>query len=811
MKFHSYLKTAVKTLPAKGRRNGLKIFTLGLGLAVGIVLITKVCFEFTFDDFYSDVDRIYYMNEGAYVDGKLEVYPQTPGGIAPLMKGYFSQVEMAGRYTWMESEASLKMTDSQRRITANQVYLADSCMLQILDRECLAGNITSSMGVSGNAIVSSKIAQRIASGKKSRLAAASEVIGKTFEIGSRPGVGLTIVGVYEEFPLNSSWRPDMLVSLPTIGRFMYDGSDGVAGNDRYKSFIKLIPGTDITSVTDRIEDFEYAYLPMEEMKAAGWEIKYTASPVIEWHDTDVDKKKETLVLAVVALALLFISILNYLLIVISTTVNRSREMALRKCLGSGIGDTIGMMSAESAVHTILSAGFAAILILLFRTQIQNIIGTEISGLFTGKPLIIAIAVIAAVFLINGILPAIIFNKIPVATAFRNYVSGKRSWKMILLCVEFGAVAFLGVLVSIISLQYRKMICADLGFDYVNVVKIAVPESTSDQRLVFMDELRKLPSVEDASFAFSDPFDFFSGNNVRIPEDPRDLFNVADSYYVDNHYFNVMGITLKDGSLFNEGLNPDREVIVDENFCDMMKKMVEWDETLGRELIISEHSSDGELNTVCGVVKNIKMGNFSINDAFYSNRPMVIFYANPITHGDKYFYILVKFRDLSEEALQQVRSLSDSILPDQMVYFCPLKEKMANNYLDTMNTRNSILVGSIVTLLIAILGLIGYTIDEVKRRGKEIAVRRVNGAQFAEIREMFLRDMMFISLPAIIIGCLAAAVAAQRWEQQFTVQAGLPWWVFALVVVGTLLLISLISDLYVNKLANTNPAESIKTE
>jgi len=390
MKFHSYLKTAVKTLPAKGRRNGLKIFTLGLGLAAGVVLTSKVCFEFTYDDFYTDVDRIYYMNEGAFMDGKLQIYPQTPGGIAPLMKGYFPQVGIAGRYTWFESEASLKMTDSRRRITADQVYLADSCMLQILDRKCLAGNITSSMGISGNVIVSSKIAQRMASGKKNKQAAASEVIGKTFEIGSRHGVELTVAGVYEEFPLNSSWRPDMLVALPTIGKFMYDGSDDVAGNDRYKSFIKLIPGTEITSITDNIDGFQNAHLPMEEMRAAGWDIKYTATPVAEWHDTDVDKKKQTLVLALVAAALLFISILNYLLIVISTTVNRSREMALRKCLGSGTGDTVRMMSAESAVHTILSAGFAAILIFLFRARIQNIIGTEITGLFIGKPLIIAV-------------------------------------------------------------------------------------------------------------------------------------------------------------------------------------------------------------------------------------------------------------------------------------------------------------------------------------------------------------------------------------------------------------------------------------
>ena len=88
-------------------------------------------------------------------------------------------------------------------------------------------------------------------------------------------------------------------------------------------------------------------------------------------------------------------------------------------------------------------------------------------------------------------------------------------------------------------------------------------------------------------------------------------------------------------------------------------------------------------------------------------------------------------------------------------------------MDTLNTRNSILAGGIVTLFIALIGLIGYTIDEVRRRSKEIAVRRVNGAQFSQIRSMFLRDVMAVALRPWQSEQCSPTLSAGRWEQNFS--------------------------------------------
>lgn len=216
MNIFSYIHAAIRTLPMKGRRNVLKIMTLGVGLAVGLVLASKVCFEKTFDDFYKDADRIYYLNEAMELNGIYRVYPQVAGGVAPKMKEYFPQIEEATRFTYIFETASLIMPESDKRVDAGLTCLSDTSFFKVLDRKCLAGNLTEPLGIEANVVISSKLATKMAaaltSGKKmDEKAAAAAVLGQKFTIaGDTQKYELTVGGVYEEFPLNSSYRLDMI-------------------------------------------------------------------------------------------------------------------------------------------------------------------------------------------------------------------------------------------------------------------------------------------------------------------------------------------------------------------------------------------------------------------------------------------------------------------------------------------------------------------------------------------------------------------------------------------------------------------------
>lgn len=155
---------------------------------------------------------------------------------------------------------------------------------------------------------------------------------------------------------------------------------------------------------------------------------------------------------------------------------------------------------------------------------------------------------------------------------------------------------------------------------------------------------------------------------------------------------------------------------------MMKNTAGWDEVLGREVMVTSHEA-GPVR-ICGIIDDMHTGGFAVAEADFGGRPMGIFYCDSEKYAGMFHYIFVKYHKMSPEMLQKTDEIIGKILDGQWYRIYPCNELAASNFVDTLNTRNSILAGGIVTLFIALSGLIGYTIDEVRRRSKEIAVRRV---------------------------------------------------------------------------------------
>lgn len=812
MDFINYVLAAIRALPAKGRRNGIKILSLGLGLAVSLVLLTKVCFEQTYDSCFEGADRICYVTESATINESEQSHEKTPGGIAPRMKEYFPCIEEASRWTPLTSDTKVILQDSKRKANVERVILADSCFFKILDRKCLAGSLVEPLGMKANAVVSSSMAMKL-SGSDNSASAAESVLGKVFTLEDDVNnVAVTISGVYEDYPANTSYRPDVVVSLSSISMYgMVDKSDGVAGNDRYMSMIKLTDKSAIEQVNKGMGGFIKHFLPTEEMLEAGFKIRFTAHSYEDYHNESGDARNMMLVLTFVALALLITAVLNYLLIVISNSVSRSREMALRKCMGSDTCDMYSMMTAESLVHTVAACIIAILLVYASRGTVETLAGTSVADLFAGKPLLVATAVVILVFLLNAIIPAAMYNRIPVATVFRNYVAGKRMWKRALLAIEFSAVAFLGVMLSIVTMQYNQLVTTDLGFDCEHTAIVNLSGLESSQKKSLMEEIRRVPDVADATFCNQNPFGRYSGNNVQLPGSTQALFNISDAYWNDSHWLDVMGIKIVKGKPFTEDEFYDDEVIIDTKFEEMLKANTGWGDVIGKEIMVTEHTDGKATSVITGVFEPITQGLYAGEEEFFETRPMAAFYINPDLTCQAFNHIIIKYHNLTSEAVAKTKAVLEKAVPNRDMDIRPFRYLRLDDFKETLNTRNTILIGGIVTLLIAIIGLIGYTIDEVKRRSKEIAIRRVCGALFSEIQSLFVKDIMLIAVPSVIVGCVLAAIVAEHWQQQFMVHVGLPWWVFAVTSALILLLVAITSVTYVSIVATSNPTESIKTE
>lgn len=793
---------AFRSLLKRGRHNLMKILSLAIGLALGLVLIAKVYMEQSYDDFVPDADRTYQIWELYDQNGELKDFPHVSGGVAIGMKREIPQVEKATRYTLVLSDANFTVQESRKRYRVKQATMADTCFFDIFPRRILAGDAKTVLATPKQVLVNASLAKRIG----------GEVLGKQIMPDDWPGCVWTIGGIFEDLPENSTWKDiDMLISMPTYQQMMmpYDGTMNWLGNDRYCGYVRFLPGVHPDALKADIRAMQARNQDMEALQKAGVGLEYTLHSLKTLHKELPEVKRAIWLLSLLAFALILTAVMNYVLIVVSSIINRSKEVAVYKCFGASSRNIHGMVFSEALLHVLIALVLAVLLIYCFRGTVEELLDASLQALFLSKGVAWLVAICAFVLLVTGLVPGYLYARIPVASVFRRYRESKRLWKLGLLCVQFMAAGFLVTLLAVIGKQYHRMTNDNPGYDCTDIAFCPLQGTDSTARRKAIDEVLRLPEVQSATSCYQLLFDGCSGNNVRLPDDDRDLFNIADLYSCGDGYLELMGIPVVEGRSFTEEGSHSTEVMVSRSFVEKMRKFADWsDGAVGKQIYVSEHSSRKGtaakpiLFTICGVYEDFRIGSIADTD----RRPSVLFYSS-----DPSSNLLIRFHQLTTDAMHKAYEAIRQTFPDREVMLMSYRSELNNQYADARKFRDAVMYGGAVTLLIALIGLIGYTNDEVNRRRKEMAIRKVNGARAGEVILMFLRDVFRIALPAVLVGCLLAYRVAGRWLEQFSEKASLPWYLFAGcgLAVAAVILLTVAFDS--EKAARENPVDSLKSE
>ena len=785
------LNIALRSLFKKGRSNGIKILSLGVGLAMGLVLISKVCFERSFDKFYPDSDRIYRLHENIIRDGEYKSYGQVSGGVATAMQVEIPEVEKATRLTYIGGDKELFKTQDGNRYSARYVVMGDTNVFDLLPRPILIGDPKETLSRPGYVMISNRIAKL--------LGGAEQAVNKEFEFESSPGQTYTIGGVFEDVPENSHLRFEIVASLEGMSKW---SRENWLGNDRYLGYVKLYPGTDPESLTTAIREMQGRHCDLEEVKKAGIDLTYSLVPLMDMHSNSDEVKSMNSLLGFLAFVLIFTAAMNYVLIVISTLINRTKEVAVHKCYGASDKNLFGMIMSETCLHMLISLLLAAFLIVLFRTKTEELLGATLGALFSTQTIVILIGVCIVIFFITGLIPTYMFLRIPVAAAFRNFKESRRYWKLCLLFIQFLATAYLVALLSVINKQYDYMVNVDPGYAYEKLAYCSTQGVEESVRNTAIEELRKIPEVDKVSACYDLPISGMSGNNVSLPGDDRELFNIADMYWVKDDFFSLMEIPVIEGEVFRSDGSASNKVMVSRSFVEKMEQVAGWTgSAIGKNIIITEHSQNGEPFTICGVYEDVCIGSTGNPDT----RPTALFY-------DRYApMILIKFHEMSPENIKKAQKVLEDVMPDRNVTVTAYYMDMIDLYKDSRTFRDSVMIWGIATLIIALIGLLGYTSDETNRRGREIAIRKVNGATAWSILKMISKDISYIAIPAIVIGMTVAYYSGTGWLEKFTEKAPIGFFIF---LAGAMMVYVLIIACVLYRawaVSNSNPVDSLKSE
>ena len=770
----------------------IKVLSLGVGLAVGIVLIAKVFFELSYDSFYKDVDRVYTINTWYSHQGEEKDYGQVSGGVAVGFMDEVPVVEVGTRTTYVFNGNTYLDEDGNK--LSGTLVCADTCFFQVFDRPILAGDPVKVLGKWGSVMVNRSFAEK--------MGGVQECIGKQICNADMDGLKLTIEGVFEDFPKNGSLDYDILLSMDTYGK---NSTDNWLGNDRYKGYVKLFPGVDPNTLADAIRKMQEAHQPLEQIEAQGTSLKYFLKPFSKMHTSSPEVKSQVILLSIVAALLILISLLNYILIVISSMVKRSKEVGVRKCYGAEGKHIYGMLTKEALLHILLSLVLATIIIFAGRSIVENLLGVPFQTLLVPQSIVAIGAVILLVLVISIVVPAELYQRIPVYAALKNYTENSRNWKLGLLGVQVLINVFLVVMMLIIGRQYQKVSNADTGYDYKNLYFFDMFDGDRQALTRAAQTLRNLPEVSAVAAAYNLPFEGSNGDNVYLPDDDRELFNIADQYECSPDFYDLMGIQ------FLEGRAPrdSSEIVVDEKFVKKMAEFTDWsDGAVGKQIFVTGHdrSRDSERSyfTISGVYKSYLIGNLTGVDP----RPSALFYGEI---GSMSSWMPHTFFKVRPEALQKVRQALEQALEGREINILSYEEQMRAAYADSKKMRNTMAIGAVFSLLIALLGLIGFIRDESLRRSKEMAVRKINGATTRDILSVFASDILKLSGVMAVIACIAAFFVARKWLEQFAEKVSLSPLYF---IGGALLVLFIVLGVVVLnclKIARANPVESLKNE
>ena len=777
----------------------IKILSLGVGLAVGIVLIAKVFFELSYDSFYKDIDRVYNINTWISMQGNERDYGQVSGAVAVGFMEEVPGVEAGTRTTFVFNGDTYLDEDGNK--LKGTLVCADTCFFQVFDRPILAGDPVKALGKWGSVMVSRSFAEKILRSAQDDI---STVIGKQIYNEDMADLKLTIEGVFEDFPKNGTLDYDILLSMDTYGK---QSTDNWLGNDRYKGYVKLMPGVDPATQTDAIRKMQEAHQPLEQIEAQGTSLRYFLKPFSKMHTTAPEVKSQVILLSIVAALLILISLLNYILIVISSMVKRSKEVGVRKCYGAEGKHIYVMLTKEASLHIFLSLALAAIIIFSGRSIVENLLGVPFTTLLVPQSILAITAVLVFVLIISIVVPAELYQRIPVYAALKNYTENSRNWKLGLLGVQVLINVFLVVMMLIIGRQYQKISHADTGYDYDNLYYISIFDGDRQAITRAVRALESLPEVSGVATAYNLPYNGSNGDNVYLPDDDRELFNIADQYECSGGFYDLMGID------FLEGRAPrdSSEIVVDEKFVKKMAEFADWsDGAVGKQVFITGHdrsrNSERSYFTISGVYKSYIIGNLTGVD----QRPSALFYGEIGSMSSWMPHVLFKLRD-SSTSLGMAKEALESALEGREINIFSYEEQMRAAYDDSKKMRNTMALGSVFSLLIALLGLIGFIKDESLRRSKEMAVRKINGATTQDILGIFAMDIMKLSAVMAVIACVGAFFVARRWLEQFAEKVSLNPIVFIGGAVLVLLIVLGVVVLNCLRIASANPVESLKNE
>lgn len=779
------LRFAFRYLMKMRGNNLIRILSLSLGLSVALLLFSYAHYRLTSDRCFRDGERIWQIWS---VSDRFGFSSMLNAPIAPALAAEIPQIEAATRIFGPQSD---DVVLDEHAFEARYI-LADTSFFAVLGFDVLRGDPKEILRHEEQAMLSEGLARRIFGDE--------DPVGRQILFkGNRP---LTVGGIFRDPPANQHLgKFNMLLSFEVAERTM---NTDWRGGDSFPSYVKLHPGADIAAVEAQLPEFYKRHGLDETMKI--WGVTTFFYPISYASKVDSPVVLVAWILMTLAALALFVAAMNYVLVSVSTLVTRSRTIAMLKVNGARRADIFAVFCWETALLTLASLLAAAFLIWGLQNQIRDVTETPVGELFAWQRIWVPLCVVVTSFSLAALIPAQLFTAVPLSLAFRGTAANRRRWKHALLFTEVLCVTLVSVLLVVMYLQFDRLRNGDFGFGHDRLVYSRL--MTPLNRLgAVCGEMAAMPEVEAAGASADLPMWGLSGQPC-YDENTKQLLFSCRFLICNEGFIPTMQMRMAAGRNFTPSGNP-LEAIVNETYV----RMRGWtpEEAIGRQIIDTNDASPLTY-TIVGVVKDFRtvVVDGTIDPLVMHPFNMYLHYG--IDAERRFDHLLVlRLRELTPEALAAVQRKIEEYPSDNNHTLMVYDQRLADALAEIRSYRNIVLTVDVIVLLIALSGLIGYLSDEVHRRGKEVALRKVHGATAGSVVRLLGRDIAALCIPAMAVGLAVSWWSARQILSMFVERIALGGWIFAVCALGVAAVVAVVLIVCTWRIANSNPVKMLKSE
>jgi putative ABC transport system permease protein len=797
------------------KNNKVYAITNSIGLAVGmsccLMITLYVSYEISYDRFFDDSERIYRVAlERKYPD-RTRMFGSSPVTLAPTLLENYPEVELATRLHKLFFRSDLILTrEDNESFTENKFLFADSLFFQVFSFDFLEGDPETALDGHNNIVLTESTARKYFGD--------DIALDKILTIDTTT---LLVTGVIKDVPENSHMDFDLLGSIHSLPFIEAAIEHNSWINPWLYTYIKLRRDTNPEEFQNKLPGMVKEYglasilsglgLGKEEYFSSGHDFIYFLQSLADIHlhsNLDIELQPNSdiiyvyLLISVVALILL-VSCINFINLATARSIERAKEVGLRKVMGSKRGQLIFQFLTESILINLISIIIAILLCWIFLPVFNTYIEKSLSLNVLLNPLGILGLVFFSIFigLLAGFYPSIVIASSDITTVIKGKYNTNQKGKFIrnsLIVFQF----FVSMLMLSGTLMLEKQMSfvrkKNLGFNKENILVLRNTQALDQDFNAFKNEVRQLSGVVNVASAFGLPGEFL-GSNIFTPDDPEVSQLRANISIVDEHFIPTMGMEIVSGRNFDQEFNDTLSILINESAA----RTLNFEEPLKHRLFSGGRDQDPG-SEIVGIVRD-----YHFKTLHYDISPLIIRYAAEGFNPD-IMIIRIQPGDPSTR-ISQIDSLWSQFVPEEKINFSFLDQDLDELYRSEQTSGKIFSSFTIVAMIMACFGLFGLTAYVIQQRMKEIGVRKVLGASVMNILILLNWNITRLVILAFLFSIPVAYYGIEQWLDSFAYRTSINWSIFVQAGIITILVAWGTISYQSIKIALRNPIDSIRDE